>query len=118
MQSTNADARSKWDRVPGVTLPGDAAHPMPPSGDGANPAMFDGVELGKAIAAHPDDVETAIGAYEEAAFRRGETFSANAREILDLCLGDRALRTHRPLHRLPGRAARVTRHRPVGARQG
>ncbi len=80
----------RWERVPGVTLLGDAAHLMPPSGEGANLAMLDGAELAQAIAAHPGDLETALTAYEEAMFPRSEAAYVDAHETLDMLLGDRA----------------------------
>ena len=79
----------RWARVSGVTLIGDAAHLAPPNGEGANTAMQDGAELGRAIAAHPDDVEVALAEYEQAMFPRAAAEAAGE-DIYDLMLGDDA----------------------------
>jgi 2-polyprenyl-6-methoxyphenol hydroxylase-like FAD-dependent oxidoreductase len=63
---------------------------MRPAGEGANLAMFDGAELGKAVVANPDDIEAALTVHEAAMFARSAPKAADARRILELCLGDRA----------------------------
>ncbi|WP_305787208.1 FAD-dependent oxidoreductase [Symbioplanes lichenis] len=79
----------RWERVAGVTLLGDAAHLSPPNGEGANLAMLDGAELGRAIAAHPSSPEAALTAYEEALFPRVAEEAAESARDFDICFGDR-----------------------------
>ena len=78
----------RWPRVPGVTLLGDAAHLAPPDGEGANLAMFDGAELGRSIAAHRDDLETALSEFEAAMFARSETAGVEAVKTFEVCFND------------------------------
>ncbi|WP_433538718.1 FAD-dependent oxidoreductase [Micromonospora sp. CA-249363] len=61
---------ARWAHRPGITLLGDAAHLMPPVGEGANQAMLDAAELARELVTHAGDPDAAIRAYEEAMFAR------------------------------------------------
>ena len=86
----------RWERIPGVTLIGDAAHLMMPSGEGANLALFDGSELGLALVAEMQkgdetgNVEAALARYEAALFTRSAAAAAEAETLRELMLGDNA----------------------------
>ena len=82
--------KPSWQRTPGVTLLGDAAHLMAPSGEGANLAMYDAAELGKLIVEYPNDIELALENYEQALFKRSAAEAEESHELLDLCLGQDA----------------------------
>jgi 2-polyprenyl-6-methoxyphenol hydroxylase-like FAD-dependent oxidoreductase len=79
-----------WERVPGVTLLGDAAHLRAPNGEGANLAMLDGAELGRALAAYPNDVETALATHEEAMFAHAAAVEADDDGFYTTMINDQA----------------------------
>jgi 2-polyprenyl-6-methoxyphenol hydroxylase-like FAD-dependent oxidoreductase len=55
-----------WNAKTNVTLIGDAAHLMPPSGEGVNTAMLDALDLSECLTSGEfDDLQAAIGAYEQ-----------------------------------------------------
>lgn len=71
----------RWESHPGVTLIGDAAHLMPPVGEGANQAMLDGVELAHALTTHPGDLLAAVRAFETAMFLRTHVVAAESAQM-------------------------------------
>jgi 2-polyprenyl-6-methoxyphenol hydroxylase-like FAD-dependent oxidoreductase len=83
----------RWDRVPGLTLLDDAAHLTPPNGEGANLAMYDGAELGKALAAHADDVEAALAEYEQAIFLCSTEAATEGAKAFEMLSGDNSLQS-------------------------
>lgn len=80
-----------WPPTAGVTLLGDAAHLMSPfAGEGANLAMLDGAELGKALVKHGGDVEAAVREYETTLFPRSEASARESAQNTELLFGPNA----------------------------
>ncbi|WP_411851606.1 FAD-dependent oxidoreductase [Stenotrophomonas sp. LGBM10] len=70
----------RWAHHHAVTLIGDAAHVMPPAGEGANLALRDAADLADALCSA--DWHTAVQAHEEAMFARAAVSAAAAQRIL------------------------------------
>ncbi|AUY53691.1 NAD(P)/FAD-dependent oxidoreductase [Streptomyces sp. CB01881] len=80
----------EWDRVPGVTLVGDAAHLMSPfAGEGANLAMYDGADLAGELVERPG-TEAALSAYEERLFPRSSDAAGRSARNLEVFFGREA----------------------------
>ncbi|WP_422505909.1 FAD-dependent oxidoreductase [Stenotrophomonas sp. GZD-301] len=69
-----------WTHHPAVTLIGDAAHVMPPAGEGANLALRDAADLADALCSA--DWRTAVQTHEEAMFARAAVSAEAAQRIL------------------------------------
>lgn len=74
----------KWDSKENVTLIGDAAHLMPPSGEGVNIAMQDALDLSEYLSSSEfDDAKSAIMAFENEMLSRAEILAKEAIEGIE-----------------------------------
>lgn len=70
-----------WETKPNLTLIGDAAHLMPPSGEGVNTAMLDALDLSECLSNNAfQDIPAAIAAYEQQMLARASLLGQEALE--------------------------------------
>ncbi|MEU3271163.1 FAD-dependent monooxygenase [Saccharomonospora sp. NPDC006951] len=89
---TTLPAGLTWPSRPDVTLLGDAAHLMPPVGEGANMALLDGALLALALAEHPGDFPSAVKEYEREMFERTSAAARMSADIQELLMAPDAAR--------------------------
>jgi len=77
-------------RCSGLKYCGRTAPNTAPNGEGANLALYDGSELGKALAAHPDDPEATLTEYEQPLPPRSAVAAAVRAELNEVLFGDNA----------------------------
>lgn len=71
----------QWETKPNITLIGDAAHLMPPSGEGVNTAMLDALDLSECLTSGEfPTIQAALAAYEERMLARAAVLGQEAVE--------------------------------------
>jgi 2-polyprenyl-6-methoxyphenol hydroxylase-like FAD-dependent oxidoreductase len=80
-----------WPSHPSLTLIGDAAHLMPPVGEGANQALRDAADLAAEVIAGPDDPAGAIARYETQMRARIRPIERDSARMQKLILSPTAL---------------------------
>lgn len=83
-----------WDAKPDITLLGDAAHLMPPSGEGVNLAMLDALELSDCLTgSHFENIQAAFAAYEKHMLPRAVAEAGVSLDMVGWMHGEDALTT-------------------------
>jgi 2-polyprenyl-6-methoxyphenol hydroxylase-like FAD-dependent oxidoreductase len=80
-----------WPSHPSLTLIGDAAHLMPPVGEGANQALRDAADLAAEVIASPADPAGAIARYETRMWDRIRPIERDSARMQKLILSPTAL---------------------------
>jgi len=76
--------KQRWQTKPNITILGDAAHLMPPNGEGVNLAMLDALDLSECLTNGVyQNIEYALRAYEELMFARASPISEETVEGIE-----------------------------------
>jgi 2-polyprenyl-6-methoxyphenol hydroxylase-like FAD-dependent oxidoreductase len=78
-----------WPPRPNLTLLGDAAHRMPPNGEGVNQAMADALDLAEALCnGYFGTIAQAIAAFEQTMGKRVALVAAETQQLLEMMHAD------------------------------